>query len=797
MIINKETLSLIQQAIDIEAQNSYTNVQGKYQKFADFIKKQLYFFYKESDKDAKWLGVIECFEKYDMDSLPGRKNSINTLIKVIKNSNKKDKSLNNNKLKTLKTTDISDIKGIGPKISFLFNKLGIFTAHDLLTYYPKKHINYASRTLIRNLKEGQDATIYGCIKNVSAYTTRSGLGVLKIKIEDESGSLELSFFYQKTSRYLLERYRKQFPSKATIMISGKGKRDKYTGKMTLANPEHQIISADFDENKNLNMGRIVPIYGLTENLSIKTLRRAIFNTINEFKYEIKEVLPQYLIDKYDFISKFDAISQIHFPDNEENIEKARKRLVYEELFLFQLGCALLRKETSNSLKAVKIRTEKEGLVQKFIKDLPFELTTAQKKAILEITNDMKTGKPMQRLLQGDVGSGKTIVACIMLLCAVENGFQGALMAPTEILAQQHFYNFSKWLAPYNIKVGLFIGANKSKLKKQIETDLRNGQIDIAIGTQALLQENIAFNNLGAIVIDEQHRFGVKQRSMLRTKGEMPQVLTMTATPIPRTLSLTIHGDLDLSIIDELPGGRKPIKTALLKAGERNKAYSLIKKEVISGHQIYIVFPLIEESEALSAKAATIEAERLQKEIFPQYKIGLLHGKLKNDEKDKIMNDFKNGLYHILVSTTVVEVGVDVKNATVMVIENAERFGLSQLHQLRGRVGRSDLQSYCILISSTQNDETINRLKIMEQTNNGFIIAEKDLAIRGPGEFLGVRQSGLPDFSIADISKDTTILEQARNDAFELVMTKGLENFPKLQKELNEKKEVNNYLINPA
>ncbi len=802
MSISKEILTLIQQSIEIEDRHRYVNVKGKYHRFAEFIKKQLYAIYKESDKNPKWLSVIDNFEKYDLDSLPGRKNSIKTLVKVIKAENaeaRQQKKEEKNSPRTLKTTDVTYIKGVGAKLAFKFNKLGIFTAYDLLTYYPKKHINYSSRTLIRNLKEDQSATIYGAIKSVSAFTSKKGLGVLNVTIEDESGTLVLGYFYAKAGRFMLERYKSQFPKGCSIMVSGKAKRDKFSRKMTIEKPEYQIISADFDDydHKNLNMGRIVPIYGLTESLSIKTLRKAIHNAIEEFRGELTEFLPEYLVEKYEFLAKSDAVSQIHFPDTEENIEKSRHRLVYEELFIFQLRCALMRREISDTVKSIKIKAKEDGIVHKFIKDLPFELTNAQKKAVMEILSDLNSEKPMQRLLQGDVGSGKTVVACIMLLSAIENGFQGALMAPTEILAQQHYANFSKWLAPYGINVGLFTGSNKSKLRKQIETDLLNGQIHVAIGTHALVQEGIAFQNLGAIVIDEQHRFGVKQRSKLRAKGEMPQMLTMTATPIPRTLSLTLHGDLDLSIIDELPQGRKPIETQLLSASSRAKGHALIKKELEKGHQAYIVFPLIEESETLSAKAATIEAERLQKEVFEEYKIGLLHGKLKNEEKEQVMADFKNGKYDILVSTTVVEVGVDVKNATVMMIENAERFGLSQLHQLRGRVGRSDLQSYCVLISSSRNEDTRERLSIMEQTNNGFIIAEKDLEIRGPGEFLGVRQSGLPDFSIADIAKDTKILEAARNDAFELVKTKNKEEFKALYDEVMGKSEINTLLVNPA
>ena len=393
-------------------------------------------------------------------------------------------------------------------------------------------------------------------------------------------------------------------------------------------------------------------------------------------------------------------------------------------------------------------------------------------------NDMHSQTPMQRLLQGDVGSGKTVVAAVMLLAAIENGYQGAFMAPTEILAQQHYNNLVSWLTPLGLSVGLFMGSQGKRVRSEFETSLRNGQINIAVGTHALIQDNIEFNNLGAIVVDEQHRFGVKQRNVLKKKSQNPQMLTMTATPIPRTLALTVHGDLELTVIDELPKGRKPVKTYLTSS--HKKVWDLIKTQIDEGHQAYIVYPLIEESETLSAKAATEEAEKLQNGIFSKYKVGLLHGKLKPQEKDEVMNEFKKGNYDILVSTTVVEVGVDVPNATVIVIENAERFGLSQLHQLRGRVGRSDIQSYCILVSSSNKPETTERLSIMTETNDGFVIAEKDLQLRGPGEFLGVRQSGLPDLLISDIVRDAKILEYARNEAIDFVKKYNEDDFPLLK-----------------
>ena len=621
-------------------------------------------------------------------------------------------------------------------------------------------------------------TIFGYVKSVSAFNTKNNLSVVKVKIADETGYIELGFFNAKANRFTLERTKSQFPVNAGIMVSGTVKLNNYDKKLTIDKPSYSIMTGEFLENgaSNLNMARIVPIYPVCENLSVKTLRRAIYNAIEVYKNNITNVLPDEIRKKYNILDKNVAIEQIHFPQTMELLERARFSLIFEELFLVQLKLVRLRNENSkHSALALKIKSD--GLVQKFINSLPFELTGGQKKAVNEILNDLNSEKPMARLLQGDVGSGKTVVACIMLLAAVENGYQGALMAPTEILAQQHYNNFIQWLTPLGLSTGLFLGSQGKKAREKFRTDLANGQMNIAVGTHALIQEGVDFNNLGAIVVDEQHRFGVKQRNVLRKKSQNPQMLTMTATPIPRTLALTVHGDLDLTIIDEMPKGRLPIKTYFTSS--HKSVYELIKKEIGEGRQAYVVYPLIDESETLSAKAATVEAQRLQNEVFPQFKIGLLHGKLKNDEKDQVMADFKNKKYDILVSTTVVEVGVDVPNATVMIIENAERFGLSQLHQLRGRVGRSSLQSYCILVSATKSQETRERLNIMTQTNDGFVIAEKDLQWRGPGEFLGTRQSGLPDLIISDIVRDAEILEMARNEAIEFLKNNDINKFKEL------------------
>ena len=786
MMINN--LEQIKQAIEVEQKNLYIDIKGRHDSFSGFILKQLHKLYSKSKKNPKWIMLIKEFETYSISTMPTRRKSVQRLVYTLRQEINTDGEIKQTDVNTISKdpskTDVMYVKGVGPKIGSLMHKLNIFTARDLLFYFPKRHVDYSSRTFIKDLKEGMNATVIGTIKSISAHNTKNNLGIIGVSVVDETGIIKLNFFYAKASKFLLERYKSQFVKGSNIIISGKAKIDKYSGTYTIDKPEFQVLSGEFESGKNLNLARIVPVYQLVDGLNIKTLRRAIYNAIEQFSPVINNVIPQDIRKRHNLLDRNKAIRQIHFPENEDTLERARYTLVFEEFFLLQLKLAMLREENAQKIKAIPLKIKKDGLVQKFIDSLPFTLTNGQNRAVKEILKDISSETPMQRLLQGDVGSGKTVVACIMLLSAVENGYQGVLMAPTEILAQQHFNNFISWLTPFGLSVGLFTGTNGIKVRRKLETDLKNGQINIAIGTHALIQDGIEFQNLGAIVIDEQHRFGVKQRSQLMTKGKNPQVLTMTATPIPRTLALTTQGDLDFSIIDEMPKNRKPIKTFVIKQSQRKQAYKMLQKEIDDGHQCYIVYPLIDESETLSAKAASKEAERLQTEVFPHLKIGLLHGKLSNAEKDDVMTKFKNKEFDILVSTTVVEVGVDVPNATVMMIENAERFGLSQLHQLRGRVGRSDLQSYCILVPAGNSTTTIERLKIMEQTNNGFIISEKDLELRGPGEFLGTRQSGMVNFALADILKDTKILEHARAEAFNLIQAVS-ENKAVIPKELNE------------
>ena len=785
-------LEKLQLAIDVEIKYQYIDICGKKSCFSEFIISQLKIIYKNTQKAAHWLSLIEDFKHYKFETMPIRKKMIEKLLKAFReeySQKKKKKTVAESSLP--ENSDVIYIKGVGPKVGAIFNKMGIFTALDLIQYYPKKYIDYSQRTKICNLKVGENVTVFGYIKSCSIYNTKNkkNLSIMKLQVEDETGAIVINFFWAKSSRAMIERYKAQFPVNKAIIISGTVKRDSFTGKPTLDKPSYQLAGADFEENQSLNLGRIVPVYPLVENLNAKTLRKAIYNAIEQYENQIENVLPQCVIEKYHLTNKNEAIKQIHFPDNMNSMENARYSLVFEELFLLQLKLILFRENNNKHLSAVPIKIAENGLVRKFIDNLPFELTNSQKKAVQEILADLNSGKPMQRLLQGDVGSGKTVVAVIMLLSAIENGYQTAIMAPTEILAQQHYNNMVEWLTPLGISCSLFKGTNTKKQRDEIEANLQNGQTHVAIGTHALIQENVHFKNLGAVVIDEQHRFGVNQRNKLRNKGLCPQVLTMSATPIPRTLALTVHGDMDITIINERPKGRLPIITTLIKSSAKRGAYDLIANEVENGHQAYIVYPLIEESETISAKAATAEWEKLSQKVFPQYKIGLLHGKLSADEKDEVMNDFKSGKYQILVSTTVVEVGVDVANATVIVIENAERFGLSQLHQLRGRVGRSSLQSYCVLVASTSNEQTAERLNVMTQTNDGFVIAEKDLQLRGPGDFLGTRQSGLPDLLITDLTKDLPILEEARKAATEYYNSQNFDEKDKLCKSLIEK--VNN------
>ena len=578
--------------------------------------------------------------------------------------------------------------------------------------------------------------------------------------------MEVCWFYRSANRWLIEQYKSRFQVGAKIVVSGTMRYSKYSKRIGMDKPEIELLTDGTDKLDSITIGKIVPVYSLVEGLDLKVLRKAVNSALETYKDSIIDYLPAYLKEKYNLFDLKKALSEFHFPTDMDSLKKARTRLIFDELFFIQLGLFYRRKKREIVDPGLNISLNGE-LVNTFLNNLPFKLTESQNKVFNEIITDLRSDKPMNRLLQGDVGSGKTVVAFMSLLCVIEQGYQGALMVPTEILSEQHYRKAIEWLTPLNISVDLITGEQTKKARRESLQRLKTGETHLVIGTHALIQEGVDFQKLGLIVIDEQHRFGVKQRALLRSKGQIPAVLTMTATPIPRTLALTIHGDLDVSVIDEMPPNRKPVETQIYYGKQKQLVWEFLNYIVNNRQQVYIVYPLIEESETLDLQAATAEYENL-KEIFPDFKVGLLHGKMAGPEKDSTMREFINHKIDILVSTTVIEVGVDVPNSTVMVIENAERFGLAQLHQLRGRVGRGADKSYCFLLSANPSGTGKHRLEILTQTTNGFVIAEQDLRLRGPGEFLGTRQSGLPDLLLTDIVEDTAILDMARTAAKEVI-----------------------------
>ncbi len=668
---------------------------------------------------------------------------------------------------------VTRIKGISTVLASRFGKLGVSTVRDLLYFFPHRYLNYSDERHISELTEGRDETI---IANVWEARVRfiGGRRGTEATVGDETGNVRAVWF---NNPYLVKR----FTTNSRVVLSGRVKL--FNGRYVFESPDWELL--DDEDSELIHAGRLVPVYSLTEGLHPRQVRKLMKEAVAEWAPRVVDFLPEEVKNQNDLFDLPTAISQAHFPDNKETMDRARKRLAFDELFLLQLG-VMTKKRNYQESQPGKAFTIKTDVLSGFIKSLPFKLTASQDKVLQEILADLRRPVAMSRLLQGDVGSGKTVVALAALLMAVANGYQGALMAPTEILAEQHFKTISELLSRLGKEVGggegyirtysalpshpvtlaLLIGAESQSKKQEVQERIASGEIDIVIGTHALIQKEVSFKQLGLAVIDEQHRFGVEQRSALRQKGYNPHVLVMTATPIPRTLALTLYGDLDLSVIDELPPGRKEIKSKWLEPNEIKAGFNWIRKEVKGGHQAFIICPLIEESEAIVAKAATAEYERLSKDVFPDLKLGLIHGRMSAQEKEEAMKAFHEKKFDILVATPVVEVGIDVPNATVMLVESASRFGLSQLHQFRGRVGRGEAQSYCMLLSEDPSESGGKRLDLIVNTQDGFILAEEDLKLRGPGEFFGTRQSGLPDLRMAKLS-DIVLLELARKEAMRL------------------------------
>ena len=661
--------------------------------------------------------------------------------------------------------DVKYVKTVGPSRVKLLNKLKIYTLKDLIEYYPR---DYEDRSKPKNLYEctdGEEVLIEAIPTGRISEMHKGRMTISRLIVKDQTGTCYITWFNQ---GYLRDKFQP-------------GRMYRFFGKISNKNGRLEMNSPVYDEiDQSKNTGKIIPIYPLTYELKQTTLRRIIENGLLEVKGQLPETLPEYILKENNLWDINNTIERIHFPVEFSDFNKARERLVFEELLTTQL--ALLKLKNNYEHETDGIQFSKDVYMSDVINILPFKLTKAQLRVLEEIDRDMESNKPMNRLLQGDVGSGKTVVAMIAAYKAVKSGYQATIMAPTAILASQHLESFQGILEELGIRVELLISSVTKKKKTEILEKLQNGEIDILIGTHAILEENVVFKNLGLVVTDEQHRFGVKQRGTIAAKGQNPDVIAMSATPIPRTLALILYGDLDISIIDELPPNRKKIETYAVRKNMEERVNNFIRKQITEGRQAYIVCPLVEENEDMEGLQSVIElAEKYQKETFSEYKVAYLHGKMKPKEKDEIMERFKNGEIQILIATTVIEVGVNVPNASIMVVENAERFGLAQLHQLRGRVGRGEYQSYCIL-KYEGNSETIRqRMKVMCDTNDGFIISEKDLELRGSGDFFGTEQHGLPEFKIANLFEDIAVLKKVQKLALKI-----MEDDPLLEKEKNAK-----------
>ena len=648
---------------------------------------------------------------------------------------------------------LQSIKGVGPQRVKQLHKLGITSVTGLLHYFPRTFEDRRQVYSVHEAPVGETAGITGRVVRVSEKRPRPRMHILTVTVSDGIRQINLVFFNQA--------YKKNF-YKSGQQIYAYGKLEHAYGNLQMNSPQIEIL----EEGQTIDRG-IVPVYGLTEGMKQWSIRMAIKNWFDHHQ-ELEDVLPVEVQRHRFTMSRYDAFKEMHFPTSWERHQEARKQLAYEELWIMQMGLLLLR--AHEQVQGGHAMDGNGSLVERITSSLPFQLTGDQKKAFADIASDMEEPKAMQRLVQGDVGSGKTVVAALALAKAVENGFQGAIMAPTEILASQHFESFQELFGDAPIRMALLTGSTKAK--QDVYEALQKGDIDIVVGTHALIQEGVEFHRLGLIVVDEQHRFGVEQRAKLQRKGDHPHVLIMTATPIPRTMTLSIYGDLEVSLIKEMPPGRKPVKTYVVDTSYKERLLHFFEKEMKDGRQVYAVCPLVEESEKMDLHAAEQIAYEYKEYFEPHYRVGMVHGRMRPKEKEEVMDAFYRREIHLLVSTTVIEVGVNVPNATIMCIHDAERFGLSQLHQLRGRVGRGSAQAYCILISDSKNPDSKTRLSLMEQTQDGFELAEQDLLLRGTGELFGLAQSGLPDLKVANIIKDIPILVEAREDANSYLREKG-------------------------
>lgn len=678
------------------------------------------------------------------------KESISTVVPEIKEEKPALPVVKREALSSL-NAPLTVLHGIGPKNAQTMKRLDLYNLEDMLYHFPRRYIDYTQLKTIKRLTYGDVVTVIGTIDHISSRKTRDGKTQhTEVILNDGTASLRVTWFNKWDAVKL----------HADQQISVSGKIDQYLGRLVMNNPDWEPL-----DQQQLHTNRIVPVYSLTQNISQNWLRKMILQVVTYWTPKIQDFLPESIMQSASLMDLSAALSQIHHPDSWESLKAAQHRLAFDEIFLLQLG-VMRQKQVWQSKTATPFSSSDENIAE-FIGRLPYELTNAQKKAIEDIRSDLNSGIPMNRLLQGDVGSGKTIVAAFAIAAVTQQGAQAAIMAPTSILADQHFNNLKNILPLEEHEIRLLVGSTPESEKEDIKAGLSQGLIKLVVGTHALIESPVEFHNMQLAIIDEQHRFGVEQRAILRSKGNNPHILVMTATPIPRTLAFTIYGDLDLSVIDEMPPGRQKVDTFVLSPRERERAYRLIGSQVDAGNQAFIIYPLVEESENSDSKSAVEEYNRLKENVFPNYALGLLHGRMRPDEKDEVMSRIRSGEYSILVSTSVIEVGVDIPKATVMLVEGADRFGLAQLHQFRGRVGRGYDKAYCLLIPDKGDAVENERLQVMTQTNDGFILAERDLEQRGPGEFLGARQSGYNDLRLANLT-DIQLIEKARREAQMLI-----------------------------
>ena len=664
----------------------------------------------------------------------------------------------------LLSTPLQFLKGVGPRRAADFERIGLITVEDLLYRFPLRYEDRSRLQPIASLRPGQIVSVAG--RNASCglrITRRPGFKIFEALVTDPSGSIRATWLNQPFLRDVFTR------GQQVVLFGATDQRGH--GGLQLTNPQYEVL--DDESGETIHTGRIVPVYEKTGGVTAKMQRRLVHDALEHLPEDLPDPLPEPVRARLDLPSRRAALCAAHFPPEDVSLEllnrfesPAQRRLIFEEAFLFQTGVLAERRSAASQPKPGIVHVD-DRVREAARRILPFKLTPGQRQALKDIVEDLQRSQPMNRLLQGDVGAGKTIVALVAAMVAMENGLQVAFMAPTEILAEQHFGNIARLLASSRFRVARLTGGLTDKVRKAQLAEIESGSIHLVVGTHAIVVGDVTFRRLGLVIIDEQHRFGVMQRATLRSKGSRPDVLVMTATPIPRTLALTVYGDLDVSVIRDPPPGRRPVKTTARPESRRDEVYAFIRQQLDGGRQTYVIYPLVEESEKIDLKAATAMADHLAQEIFPQYRVGLLHGRMKSEGKDRVMKAFAGGELQLLVSTTVVEVGVDVPNATVMLIEHAERFGLSQLHQLRGRVGRDRHQSYCFLLyQSPLSEDARERLKAMTDTTDGFEIAERDLSLRGAGDFFGTRQAGLPTFRLIDLVRDREILEVARREAEE-------------------------------